>query len=186
VPTARSSRNGCSWWRLPIATGIAYFGHAEGGELAYYPHGTDGRAETYAPKHNTAALLDTDTVFHGVDRVAGDDAVLEQLVPGMELVHDGGRTWTLRTPSGETVSRFGTDDLRYSVSWKAYCFADEDERRAWTEHTDDLGLDFILATLESDVRKRGKVEADAARPTEAELGKLLIDEYVRFPAVTSS
>src|SRR5688500_13223905 len=56
-------------WRMPIATGIAYFGGGRGGELAYYPDGAGGAARTYAPKHNTAVMLDTDTVFHGVDRV---------------------------------------------------------------------------------------------------------------------
>jgi hypothetical protein len=167
-------------WRMPIATGIAYFGHAKGGELAYYPAGPDGGPETYAPAHNTAALLDTDTVFHGVDRVAGDDSVLDRLVPGMELVHEGDRRWTLRTPTGDVVEEYGTDDLRYSVSWKAYCFADEDERRAWSDHADDLSLERILAVLEADLRGRGAL--DGERPPDADLGRLLIDTYVRFPA----
>jgi hypothetical protein len=173
-------------WRMPIATGIAYFGDAKGGELAYYPDGVDGPAATLAPAHNTAAVLDTDTVFHGVDRVAGDDGVLERLVRGMELVHEGGRTWTLRTPTDEVVDEFSTDDLRYSVSWKAYCFADAEERRAWDEHSDDLGLELILATLVSDLRERGRLADGAERPPDAELGKLLIETYVRFPAAEVS
>jgi hypothetical protein len=169
-------------WRMPIATGIAYFGEAAGGALAYYPKGADGPAETYSPAHNTAAVLDTDTIFHGVDRVAGDDEVLERLVPGMELVHEGKRRWSLRSPTGDVVEDFGTDDLRYSVSWKAYCFADDAERRAWSDHSDDLSLEFILTTLESDLRRRGRLTAGDDRPADAELGKMLIDEYVRFPA----
>jgi hypothetical protein len=173
-------------WRMPIATGIAYFGEAKGGELAYYPKGADGPAETYTPAHNTAALLDTDAVFHGVDRVAGDDSVLERLVPGMELAHEGERRWTLRTPSGEVVEELGTDDLRYSVSWKAYCFVDEAERAAWSGHTDDLSLEQILATLETDLRGRGRLGAGEPRPPDAEYGKLLIDEYVRFPAADAA
>jgi hypothetical protein len=166
-------------WRMPIATGIAYFGHAEGGELAYYPDGPEGPAEVYAPEHNTAALLDTDTVFHGVDRVAGDDELLDRLRPGMRLVHEGDRRWTLRAPDGDVVASLGTDDLRYSVSWKAYCFADEAERDAWAEHSDDLALDHILDVLEADLRERGRL--DGPRPDATELGKLLIDTYIRFP-----
>ena len=171
-------------WRMPIATGIAYFGEAKGGELAYYPEGADGPARTYAPGHNTAALLDTDSVFHGVDRVAGDDSLLDDLVPGMQLVHIGNQRWSLRTPSGDEVAELSTDDLRYSVSWKAYCFADEAERRAWSEHADDLSLEQILATLEADLRSRGELEGE--RPSAAEFGKLLIDAYVRFPAAAAS
>jgi hypothetical protein len=173
-------------WRMAIATGIAYFGHAKGGELAYYPNGADGPAQTYAPAHNTAALLDTDTIFHGVDRVMGDDSVLDRLVPGMELVHEGARRWSLRSPTGDVVEEFGTDDLRYSVSWKAYCFADDAERRAWSDHTDDLSLEFILTTLESDLRRRDRLAAGGDRPPAAEFGKLLIDEYVRFPAAEAA
>lgn len=129
-------------------------------------------------------MLDTDSVFHGVDRVAGDDGVLDQLVPGMELVHEGEERWSLRTPAGEEVARFATDDLRYSVSWKAYCFADEDERDAWRGHHDDLSLDFILTVLEDDLRERGELTGD--RPDDAAFGKLLIDTYVRFPAAEAA
>jgi hypothetical protein len=167
-------------WRMRIATGIAYFGDAKGGELAYYPDGATGSAAVYAPRHNTAAVLDTDSVFHGVDRVAGDDSPLATLKPGMRLQHEGDRRWTVRDASDQIVASYGTDDLRYSVSWKAYCFADDAERDAWTTHADDLTLASILATLEDDLRERGAL--DGARPGDAELGKLLIDTYIRFPA----
>jgi hypothetical protein len=167
-------------WRLRIATGIAYFGEARGGELAYYPDGAAGPAEVYVPHHNTAALLDTDSVFHGVDRVAGDDSALSTLKPGMRLHHDGDRQWSVRTGDGAVVASYATDDLRYSVSWKAYCFADESERAAWSSHTDDLSVEFILETLTDDLRARGALEGD--RPSDAELGKLLIDTYIHFPA----
>ncbi|MDQ1403073.1 MAG: hypothetical protein QOG03_1389 [Actinomycetota bacterium] len=167
-------------WRLRIATGIAYFGHAKGGELAYYPDGAAGRAEVYAPHHNTAALLDTDSIFHGVDRVIGDDSPLARLKPGMRLHPDGGEQWSVRTAAGDVMASYGTDDLRYSVSWKAYCFADEAERAAWESHDDDLALGFILTTLEDDLRAKGALVGD--RPSDATFGKLLIDTYIHFPA----
>ena len=162
-------------WRMPIATGIAYFGGGRGGELAYYPDGADGPPRTYAPKHNTAVMLDTDTVFHGVDRVLGDETALAGLQIGMRLHHEGGQRWTLRDPDDQTVrATFATDDLRYSVSWKAYCFADDDERQAWASHGDDLTLDAILDTLADDV---------GARPDDdAAFGRQLIEHYIRFPA----
>jgi hypothetical protein len=165
-------------WRMRIATAIAYFGHAEGGDLAYYPDGPDGGPVTYTPEHNTAVLLDTDSIFHGVDRVAGDDSALRDLRPGMRLFNDGADKWSVRD-GDDRVALFTTDDLRYSVSWKAYCFADDDERAAWDTHTDDLSLGFILDTLESDLRAKDRLIGD--RPADAEFGKLLIDTYVRFP-----
>ncbi len=56
-------------WRLPIATGIAWFGQAEGGALVYWPDGPEGEAAQLEARHNTAAVLDTDSVFHGVEPV---------------------------------------------------------------------------------------------------------------------
>jgi hypothetical protein len=170
-------------WRMPIATAIAYFGDARGGELAYYPEGPGGPPRTYAPRHNTAAVLDTDSVFHGVDRVHGDDSALGDLRPGMRLRHDGQRRWSVRD-GRRVVAAYDTDDLRYSVSWKGYCFVDEAERRAWAEHSDDLTLGTILDRLVRDLVDRGRLRDPAARPSDAELGRLLIEEYIRFPEPT--
>ena len=170
-------------WRMPIATAIAYFGDAEGGDLAYYPDGPDGEPAVYPPRHNTAVLLDTDTVFHGVDRVAGDDAPLARLTPGMRLRHDGDHRWSVLDQADGVVTTYRTSDLRYSVSWKAYCFADDAERQAWVDHSDDLSLDAILDTLDTDLRARGRL--DGPRPTAADFGRLLIDTYIRFPAAVT-
>lgn len=170
-------------WRMPIATGIAYFGGGRGGELAYYPDGAGGPAATYAPRHNTAVVLDTDSVFHGVDRVLGDEAPLQSIRPGMRLHHDGGNRWSVRDGDG-VVAVYAGDDLRYSVSWKAYCFADEAERHAWAAHADDLTLGVILERLVADLCERGRLPSPDHGLTDAELGRVLIDEYVRFPAPT--
>ena len=170
-------------WRMPIATGISYFGAGRGGELAYYPEGAAGPAETYAPRHDTAAMLDTDSVFHGVDRVLGDESALAVLRPGMRLHHAGDRRWSLRDGDTE-VDTFATDDLRYSVSWKAYCFVDEAERDAWAGHVDDLSLDVILERLVDDLVARGRLDTVDHGLPDPDLGRLLIDEHVHFPAPT--
>jgi hypothetical protein len=160
-------------WRMPIATGVAYFGGGQGGELAYYPDGPAGEPRTYAPTHNTAVVLDTDSVFHGVDRVLGDESGLVHLRAGSRLRHDGGERWTVRR-DGSPVADYRTSELRYSISWKAYCFADAAECDAWAGHTDDLTLDTILERLVDDLG--GDRPAD-----DAEFGRLLIDHYIRFP-----
>lgn len=165
-------------WRMPIATGICYFGGGEGGELAYYPDGAAGDAAVYRPRHNTAAMLDTDTVFHGVDRVRGDESQLAAIEPGMQIIYAGDDRWEVR--DGDAVAAtHRSDELRLSISWKAYCFADEAEREAWRTHSDDLTLEPILETLEAELRRRGVLTGE--RPEPAEFGKLLIDEYVKFP-----
>src|SRR5437764_398147 len=83
------------------ATAIAYFGSGRGGELAYYPDGPEAPAATYGPRHNTAVVLDTDSVFHGVDRVAGDDTSLASIRPGMRLHHDADDRWSVRDGATE-------------------------------------------------------------------------------------
>src|SRR6185369_8331172 len=163
-------------YRMPIATAVGWFNDCRGGAFCFYPDGADGACETLPARANTGIILDTDSVFHGVDPVAIDGA-LPTLRPGMALVWDDGR-WVLRDGQA-AVARYGWDEVRFSISWKAYCFADEAERIAWREHQDDLELDGILDALVDDLRARGRLTGE--RPPPTDLALLLIDEYVRFP-----
>jgi hypothetical protein len=177
-------------WRMPIATGIGYFARLEagacrGGALAYYPDGPAGAPATFPARHDTAIVLDTDSVFHGVDRVA-ETRPLPPLRPGMRLAFvppardaAAGR-WRVGPPDGPALAEYGWDEVRFSVSWKAYCFADAAEQRAAAEHSDDLALPFILDTLVADLRRRDRL--GSAVPAEEELAQRLVEEYVRFPA----
>ncbi|MDQ6697863.1 MAG: hypothetical protein M3Z46_10465, partial [Actinomycetota bacterium] len=129
-------------WRMPIATGVSYFGAAAGGALSFWPDGADGPVRLIEPRHNTAVVTDTDRAFHGVDRVGSNDTAPPPIEAGMVMDprEDGG--WTLRLGDAPTET-YGPDEVRFSVSWKAYCFADEDEHEAWRTHSDDLTLDQI-------------------------------------------
>jgi hypothetical protein len=167
-------------WRRPIATGIAYFNDCAGGELAFYPDGVEAPAATLPVNFNTAVLMDTDSVFHGVDRVRGDDA-LPPFRRDMKLAFAGAGRWRL-FEGAETLASYRWEQIRYSVSWKAYCYEDEADRRRTEQHQDDLALEGILEVLEDDLRRRGRLAG--ARPGENELALLLIDEYVHFPGPT--
>jgi hypothetical protein len=167
--------------RMPIATAVGWFNDCRGGEFAYYPEGPAGPPATIAARANTGIILDTDTVFHGVDPVAAD-LPLPPLRPGMHLVWDDGR-WVLQS-GNLALAEYGWEDIRFSISWKAYCFADEAERHAWREHRDDLALDGILARLVDDLRARGRLAGERPEPTE--LALLLIEEYIRFPPPAGS
>ncbi len=164
-------------WRMPIVTGVAWFSACGGGGFAFYPNGADAAVEVLPARPNTAVLIDTDSVFHGVDLV--DEVVpLPDLHAGMVLVHDGGDRWSVRD-GDDVVATYRWNDIRFSVSWKAYCFADEAERTAWREHADDLSLDTILGRLTDDLRTRGRIGTE--RPSDTDLALTLIDEYIRFP-----
>jgi hypothetical protein len=83
-------------WYLPITTGIAYFHDAFGGALVYWPDGPDGPPQRHLPRANTAIVLDTDSVFHGVDPVGESRSDVPALGAGSTIValDDGG--WVLR------------------------------------------------------------------------------------------
>lgn len=172
-------------YRMPIATAIAWFHECDGGELVFWPDGADAPMQRYPAGFNTAMVLDTDRVFHGVDRVA--DVPASDLPPirrGATLQHDGRGAWSLHDRDGTVLRQYRWEQLRFSVSWKAYCFSDDAERDAWREHRDDLSLDTVVDRLVADLCERDVVAADVAR--DGTLGQLLIDEYVRFPVSTSS
>lgn len=173
-------------WRLHIATGIAWFRDGDDGELRYWPDGPDAAPVVHAVRANTALVLDTDTVFHGVDPVA--PGVEPPVVrPGAGLVADPSARddrWVLSDADGSHVATYDWDDLRFSVSWKAYCFADEAERTAWRDHTDDLTTEAIVARLVDDLVDREVVTEDVA--IDRDLGLLMIDEYVRYPGTPTS
>jgi hypothetical protein len=165
-------------WRLPIATGIAWFGESEGGDLVYWPDGPGGPPARMAADHNTAAVLDTDSVFHGVARVGPEGGELPPLPMGATLGATRDGEIDLRDEHGALLRTFRWAELRFSVSWKAYCFEDDRERRAWREHTDDLGLATVLDALLADLERRGHPVDEMPR---ADIGSRLIDEYVLFP-----
>ena len=92
-----------------------------------------------------------------------------------------GERWVLvDVRSGEDRATYGWDELRLSVSWKAYCFATDADRDAWRTHADDLTEDAVVDRLVADLADRGLVDGDP--PRDKELGLLLIDTYVRYPS----
>jgi hypothetical protein len=179
-------------WRMPIATGVTYFAKdgvaAPGGELAYYPDGPEGDVAVLEARHNTGIVLDTDSVFHGVDRVGLPGAEPPELQPDNVLAFDPAtERWSLRPERGSTTQLvdYGWDEVRFSVSWKAYCFADDDERVAWHTHADDLEFAFILDRLRGDLDDRDVLARDADI-SEKDLALLLIRTYEHYPEPASA
>lgn len=183
-------------WRMPIATGVAYFGPCEAGAFTYYPDGPTGPVDAIPVRHNTAVLLDTDSIFHGVDGVGAADPDAPAALPGMRLLAGGdadagggadsdlGRDGWRLMDDDRTVATYALDQVRFSVSWKAYTFADEAERAAWRDHTDDLTLDTILSILGDDLRRRG--HDPLTDRTDREVAERLIAEYIHFPVAADA
>jgi hypothetical protein len=165
-------------YRMPIATSVSWYQDTNGGEFAFYPEGAEGDPRAYDVHFNTALVMDTDSVFHGVDRVAELDRAMPTFLPRMRLQSEGNGEWVVRD-GDEIVARYRWDDMRFSISWKAYCFADQAERERWTTGSDDLQIDAVLDALCADLREKGRLRDE--RPPNRELAELLVDEYVKFP-----
>jgi hypothetical protein len=165
-------------WRMPIATAVSWYHDADGGEFAFWPDGADGEPVLHKIAFDTAIVIDTDSVFHGVDRIAPGRSEMAPLRPGMTLDFAGDRTWVVHDADAE-VARYGWDELRFSISWKAYCFADAHEQRAWREHADDLTIDRVIETFAADLRSRGVIAGEPE--IGPDLALTIIDTYIRFP-----
>ena len=164
-------------WRRHIATGVSWYHDCDGGEFVYYPGGRDQPPRRLASRRNTAIVLDTDSVFHGIDAVALRATALPMIEPGVRLHRDDDTHWSVRRD--DTVRAvYDWNDLRLSISWKAWCFADAEEVRTNDDHSDDLTLDRILAMFVDDLRSRGVI---GARPHDDTLARVILDEYIRFP-----
>ena len=166
-------------WRIPIVTCVSWFGAAKGGAFTFYPDGVAGPRDSIPAVHNSAILLDTDSVFHGVERVITSQPEMPGITQQTRLHFLGGQDWQLRNDDS-VIADYRWPDLRYSISWKAYCFKDEEERNLWSEGSDDLGLDFILERLEAELRRLGALSGPVPEPTE--FAMLLVRTFVRFPA----
>jgi hypothetical protein len=165
-------------YRIPIATCVSWFGANPGGAFAYFPEGPQGPRESMPAMHNTAILIDTDTVFHGVERVTPKGSFPE-IDKGATLTYQGGDQWSLANLNGLEAARYSWSDLRYSISWKAYCFKDEAEKATWSDKSDDLTLDDILDVLEAALRSRGVLTTQ--RPDPSSFAQMLVSEFIRFP-----
>ncbi len=166
-------------WRVRIAGGVSFFHPPNvGGAFLVYPGGPAGPVQRVGLKHNTSVLLDADALFHGVECVGDPTAAPPTLKDGSTLAYDEDGSWVLSS-GGQEQARYRWGELRLSIQWKAHCFADDAERRAFADHTDDLTWERVRDVLVADLRDRGLVEGDG--PDDTSLALLLMDTYIRFP-----
>lgn len=165
-------------WRVKILTCVSWFGAAKGGAFTFYPNGANGDREAIPAQHNSAILIDTDKVFHGVERVAQRIPSLPSIEAGTRLYYLGKDKWVLRAGS-EDLAEYYWPQIRYSISWKGYCFADHTERSKWETHSDDLELDQIIRIFEDDLRQSGLLKGE--RPEPDTFAQLMVEAYIRYP-----
>lgn len=146
-------------WHVPIATGISWYSDHTGGELVFYQD-PDKPGVPHPTPFNSAIVLDTDSVYHGVDAVNGLDAPPPVIPPDSLLTHKGNGRWcVMREKTGAVLDGYedlSWKELRMSIQWKAYCFKDEAEQRAYHEHTDDITPALAWQTMVDELVRVGK------------------------------
>jgi hypothetical protein len=165
-------------WRIPILTCVSWFGAAAGGAFTFYPIGASGARESIPAQHNSAILIDTDRVFHGVERVEKSRCELPVIGLQTRLHYLGNDQWEIREGE-QTLASYSWEQVRYSISWKGYCFRDAVERKIWEDHSDDLGIEQIVDILEQELRDRGMLEGP--RPDPDALALLMVTHFIHFP-----
>ncbi len=166
-------------WRVPILTCVSWFGAARGGAFTFYPDGPESPRESVAADHNTAILLDTDSAFHGVERVSTASQSLPPITRETRLEFRSGEHWLLRQ-ADDVLAEYTWEDLRYSISWKGYCFADATQHELWRSGEDRLDIPTVLARFADHLKAEDAGELTGKTPDERAM--TLVNHYIRFPA----
>lgn len=139
-------------WRIPIATAVAWFSDQRGGAFVHWPAGPRAAPVAYGPPfRNTALVSDNDAMFHCVAAVGDGDAprgITADSVLGPVPGRDG--RWHI-TEDGMPLAEYDFADIRISVSWKAFVFADVAAARVYDEHSDDLTIDRVAQILSAEL-----------------------------------
>ena len=155
-------------WAIPVASAITWFYDGEGGAFEYWPDGLDAPScSVRTPYTNCAVLADNEYMYHRVGQIGRPD----EFLPDNEVAYDArlhlvDRRWEIRC-ADRRVAAYDYPQLRLSVLWKAFCFRDEADAAAWSDHSDDLSPQRIVEIFSADLRKRG-LPADTPRDLTAD------------------
>jgi hypothetical protein len=149
-------------WAVRIAGAISWCYRGTGAGFQYWPDGPSAAAlEESGPFGNVAIVADNDYMFHRVAEV-GDrerDAVVERYSNQAEIAFRD-HSWMV-IEQGEERVRYGPDEVRVSLLWRAITLEDEAARVRFDEHTDDLDIDRVVDVLLADLNEHG---VDIERP----------------------
>ena len=169
--------------RVDIATAVSWFYRGNDGGFSYWPDGPSQDAQLHEGDiFNTALMGDNDRMYHRV-RPTGDRSkgLLGGLSLSSRLEHDGEDRWAIRT-DGTTHAEMAFDKLRISVSWKAYVYRNEEQRRRHESGSDGLSLDEVMGRFLKDLKTRGASSTPPTDPLhEEEFIQRLTGAYVNSP-----
>ena len=142
--------------RVDIATAVAWFYGGEDGGFTYWPDGPDAPPAVHEGAiFNTAIMGDNDRMYHRVRPVgARKKGMLGGMTLATRLEHRGGDAWAVCQDGWERAC-VSYPELRISVSWKAYVYRDDAQRRAHeVGSSDELTLEAVIDRFDADLASR--------------------------------
>ncbi|MCU1430063.1 MAG: hypothetical protein JWL83_4063 [Actinomycetia bacterium] len=142
-------------WRVSTAVAVTWTYPGPGGSFTYLPEGRLARPSRWRPPAPNAALVtDIDALCPPVDPWA-HHSWSDAISAGSTLDYDAARDEWIVTDRGRTVATCTSDNVHIALWWTALVFRDEDERRTYDDHLDDLSPRLMADLLVFDLRDRG-------------------------------
>jgi hypothetical protein len=164
-------------WAVPIASTLTWFYRGVGGDFEYWPDGPDAPSKlVQPPAWNVAVVSDNEYMWHRVGPVGPADA---RRKPGgvsrearLHAVADD--AWELH--DRDAVEPFSAEQVRCSILWKAYAFANQAAADEYHNHANDLDHALVVDVFSTDLRRRGIAFDPPADPVADPVWKALIQK----------
>ena len=143
-------------WAIPVASAISWLYGGSGGAFEYWPDGLEQPSRCVdVMASNQAVIADNEYMYHRVGAIGSQgDYLPGNTIPYTAVLHQDTDGWRIED-EGVCIARYGHDQVRVSILWKAFCFADEAEARAYRENTDNLSPELIVDLFQRDLARRG-------------------------------
>jgi len=174
-------------YRVRNVTCVCYPRDANGGEILFFDGDRTGRV--IPVKQGTAAVQDTDSLFHVVGQVRNaSSSSRDEVIQGPELPQDcklsvdpalstGEIFWNIEDIGGNKVVTVREDEVRFSLSCKFHIFRNAQEADNHREKKRKLSATQIIETLTKDLEERGILETGSKMDL-FDLAPLFVKVYI--------
>lgn len=165
-------------WLVPLASGIGWFWHGEGGEFEYWADGPQGApVSVQPPMWNIGVMSDNEAMWHRVGAIGPTERQSELTagVPGTAKMHPSEKGWEIRQ-ADRTLASYTSEEVRISFVWKGYVFKDEAHLASFEDSSYDLDLDQVVDIFSDDLAERGCCSRRPADPLNDEEWRGVLEE----------
>jgi len=152
-----------------------------GGQFVYWDS-EEVQPRTVPPKPLAGSIVDGSKTVHAATVYRpGVKAPRVNKSADLKLIYVGDDRWEL-LENGKVFQTYTTDDLRWTIVYRARCFANEEEAVRFKNLPEEetMQLEDVLNILKNDMIKRGKMSENDTS-SRLDLAITLMDEYIKYP-----